>query len=245
LIGVDELVREVLLGSVLPHLDSCSTDYPRVAGARLWLHSEKLPEQNPVGLDPQERFTEVHEDCGMENTVRVEVEVLDVVVPKKALEEIARRERESALPAKRANIGISSSAFSIGYGSPAAALHKSTSFSRMNPLLRRASKSSVFVFDFFHSRLGSGHGGDIGGAAPAAAPVASSRPLFFPAVFADLDGEGFILQVHDIFTRIRTGATLAALGGGALRSIAAAVCARGDSGLDLFAMATAAMGGNP
>jgi hypothetical protein len=36
--------------------------------------------------------------------------------------------------------------------------------------------------------------------------VASSRPLFFPAVFADLDGEGFILQVHGVFTRIRTGA---------------------------------------
>jgi hypothetical protein len=110
----------------------------------------------------------------------------------------------------------------------------------MNPLLRRASRSSVFVFDFFHSRLGSGRGGDIGGAAPAAAPVASSRPLFFPAVFADLDGEGFILQVHDVFTRI-----LAALGGGALRSTAAAVCAGGDSGQDLFEMATAAMGEKP
>jgi hypothetical protein len=28
--------------------------------------------------------------------------------------------------------------------------------------LRRASRSSVFIFDFFHSRLGSGRGGDIG-----------------------------------------------------------------------------------
>jgi hypothetical protein len=126
-----------------------------------------------------------------------------------------------------------------------AALHISTSFSWMNPLLRRARRSSVFVFDFFHSRLGSGRGGDIGGAAPAAVPVASSRPLFFPAVFADLDGEGFILQVHGVFTRIRTGATLAALGGGALRSKAAAVCVGGDSGQDLFEMATAAMGENP
>jgi hypothetical protein len=75
--------------------------------------------------------------------------------------------------------------------------------------------------------------------------VASSRPLFFPVVFADLDGEGFILQVHGVFTRIRTGATLAALGGGALRSKAAAVCVGGDSGQDLFEMATAAMGENP
>jgi hypothetical protein len=78
----------------------------------------------------------------------------------------------------------------------------------MNPLLRRASRSSVFVFDFFYSRLGSGHGGDIGGAAPVAAAAASSRPLFFPATFADLDGEGFLLQVHGVFRRIRSGATL-------------------------------------
>jgi hypothetical protein len=71
--------------------------------------------------------------------------------------------------------------------------------------LRRANKSSVFTFDYFHSRLGSGRGGDIGGAAPVAATAASSRPLFFPAAFVDLDGEGLILQVHDVFTRIRSG----------------------------------------
>jgi hypothetical protein len=121
----------------------------------------------------------------------------------------------------------------------------SISFSRMKPLLRRASKSSVFVFDFFHSQLGSGRGGDIGGDAPVADLAASSRPLFFPVVFADLDGDGFILQVHGVFTRIRSGATLAALGGGALRSIAEAPCAGGESGQDLFEMATTAMGGKP
>jgi hypothetical protein len=143
--------------------------------------------------------------------------------------------------AKRANIGISSSLFSIGYGSPAAALHMSTSFSRMNPLLRRASKSLVFAFDFFHSRFGSGRGGDIGGAASAADPAASSRLLFFPpVVFVVLDGDGFILQVHGVFTRIRSGATSVALDGGALRSTAAAACTGGDSGEDLFEMATAA-----
>jgi hypothetical protein len=244
MVGVDELVREVLLGGVLPHLDPCSTDYSRVVGARLRLHPEELPEQDPVGLDPQERFTEVDEDSGMENTVGVEVEVLDAVVPRRPLKKSLAR---SASPrsAKRANIGISSSLFSMGYGSPAAALHMSISFSRMKPLLRRASKSSVFIFDFFHSRLGSGRGGDIGGATPAAAPTASSRPLFFPAIFAVLDGDDFILQVHDVFTRIRSGATLAALGGGALRSTAAVVCAGGDSGQDLFEMATAAMGEKP
>jgi hypothetical protein len=53
LVGVDELVREVLLGGVLPHLDSRSSDYPRVAGAWLRLHPEKLPEQDPMGLDPR------------------------------------------------------------------------------------------------------------------------------------------------------------------------------------------------
>jgi hypothetical protein len=117
----------------------------------------------------------------------------------------------------------------------------STSFSRMNPLLRRASKSSVFAFDFFHSRFGSGRGGDISGAAPAADPAASSRLLFFPpVVFMVLDGDDFILQVHGVFTRIRSGAAPVALNGGALRSSAAAACASGDSGEDLFEMATAA-----
>jgi hypothetical protein len=115
----------------------------------------------------------------------------------------------------------------------------------MNPLLRRASRSSVFVFDFFHSRLGSGRGGDIGGVAPAAATAASSRPLFFPAVFVDLDGEGFILQVHGVFTRIRSGAPLTALGGGALGFTAAAACAGSESGQDLTEMATTIMGGKP
>jgi hypothetical protein len=69
LVGVDELVREVLLGRVLPHLDACSTDYSWVAGTWLRLHPEELPEQYLVGLDPQERFTEVDEDSGMENTL--------------------------------------------------------------------------------------------------------------------------------------------------------------------------------
>jgi hypothetical protein len=127
--------------------------------------------------------------------------------------------RESPRSANRANIGISSSFFSIGYGSPAAALHMSTSFSRRNPLFSRASKSSVYAFDFFHSRFGSGRGGDIGGDVPAADPEASSRLLFFPPVaFAVLDGDGFILQVHGVFTRIRSGATAMALSGDALGS---------------------------
>jgi hypothetical protein len=66
-----------------------------------------------------------------------------------------------------------------------------------------------------------------------------------PAAFAVLDGDGFILQVHGVFTRIRSGATTVALSGGALRSIAAAACAGGNSGQDLFGIAAAAWGENP
>jgi hypothetical protein len=62
--------------------------------------------------------------------------------------------------------------------------------------------------------------------------VASSRPLFFPpAAFVVLDGDGFILQVHGVFTRIRSGATAVALYGGTLRYTlhsAAAACTGGD-----------------
>jgi hypothetical protein len=50
-------------------------------------------------------------------------------------------------------------------------------------------------------------------------PAASSRLLFFPpAAFVVLDGDGFILQVHGVFARIRSGATAEALSGGALGS---------------------------
>jgi hypothetical protein len=137
----------------------------------------------------------------------------------------------------------------MGYGSPAAALHMSTSFSRMNPLLRRASKSSVFALDFFHSRFGSGRGGDTGGDVPAADPAASSRPLFFPpAAFVVFDGDGFILQVHGVFMRIRSGAAMVASYGGALRSklySAAVVRTGGDSWLDLLGMTAAAWGEKP
>jgi hypothetical protein len=111
--------------------------------------------------------------------------------------------------------------------------------------LRRANRSSVFTFDFFHSRLGSGRGGDIGGAAPVAAAAASSRPLFFSVAFVDLDGEGFIFQVHGVFMRIHSGATLEALGGGALGSTAATACAGSGSASDRFEMATEAMGEKP
>jgi hypothetical protein len=137
----------------------------------------------------------------------------------------------------------------MGYGSPAAALHMSTSFSHRNPLLRRASRSSVSALDFFHSRFGSGRGGDTGGDAPAADPATSSRALFFtPAAFVVFDGDGFILQVHGVFTRIRSGATAMALYGvraWIYKFSTAAVCTSGDSWLDLLGMAAAAWGEKP
>jgi hypothetical protein len=70
---------------------------------------------------------------------------------------------------------------------------------------------------------------DTGGDVPAADPAASSRPLFFPpAALAVFDGDGFILQVHGVFTRIHSGATAVAIYGGALGFTlhsAAAACA--------------------
>jgi hypothetical protein len=85
--------------------------------------------------------------------------------------------------------------------------------------------------DFFHSRYGSGRGGDTGGDVLVADPAASSRPLFFPPeALAVFEGDGFILQVHGVFTRIRSGATAVALYGGTLGSTlhsAAALCADG------------------
>jgi hypothetical protein len=94
----------------------------------------------------------------------------------------------------------------------------SISFSRWNPLSTSASKSSVFALDFFHSLFGLGCGGDIGGDESRPDPSASLQDLFFPALapaFAPLDGENFILQVHWVFTRIRSGALLVASSGDA------------------------------
>jgi hypothetical protein len=192
-----------------------------------------------MGLDPQEGFAKMYEERGMEDTVGVEVEVLDAVVPQQPLEEVARRERQSALrePGELRNL---IRVLLHGVRVPAAALHMSTSFSRMNPLLRRASRSSILALDFFDSRFGSGLGRDTGGDVPAADPVASSRALFLPpAAFTVFDGEGLILQVHGVFTCIRSGATAVASYGGALRSTLLSMAAArsgGDSWLDLLGM---------
>jgi hypothetical protein len=62
LVGIDQLVGEVLLHDVLPHLDPSSPHYSGIVGAGLGLHPEELPEQDPMGLDPQEGFAEMYED---------------------------------------------------------------------------------------------------------------------------------------------------------------------------------------
>jgi hypothetical protein len=52
-----------------------------MAGAGLRLHPEELPEQDPMGLDPQEGFAKMNKNGGVEDTVGVEVEVLNALVP--------------------------------------------------------------------------------------------------------------------------------------------------------------------
>jgi hypothetical protein len=58
---------------------------------------KKLPEKYPVGFDPLESFAKVDEDGGVEDTVGVEVEVLDVVVLQEPLDGVACWESQPAL----------------------------------------------------------------------------------------------------------------------------------------------------
>jgi hypothetical protein len=53
---------------------------------------EGFLEQYPVGFDPHESFVEVDEDGDVKNSIRVQVQVLDTVVLKETLEEVASRE---------------------------------------------------------------------------------------------------------------------------------------------------------
>jgi hypothetical protein len=63
--------------------------------------------------------------------------------------------------------------------------------------------------------------------------------------FDVLDGDGFILQVQGVFTRIRSGATLKALGGGALESTTATASAGSGSTSDGIEMTAGRMGEKP
>jgi hypothetical protein len=135
----------------------------------------------------------MHEDGDMEDTVGVEVEVLNPVVFEHPLEEVAHRQCESALhePHKHQDL---IRVFSIGYGSPVAVRHRSISFPRRNLLLTRAWRSSIFSFSFVHS---AGFGGVEGGGNDDDWPasLASSQLLFSDVqVLVLFAGDPFILE---------------------------------------------------
>jgi hypothetical protein len=52
MVRVNEFVRQVLVGGIFTHLNVGSSDYSRVIGARLRLHTEKLWNNIQWGLIP-------------------------------------------------------------------------------------------------------------------------------------------------------------------------------------------------
>jgi hypothetical protein len=50
-----------------------------------------------MGLDTHTRLTKMNEDGDLENTVGIQIEELDVVVPEHALEEVTGGQRQSML----------------------------------------------------------------------------------------------------------------------------------------------------
>jgi hypothetical protein len=87
--GIDQLVGQVLIDGVLSHLDSGTSDYSRIVRAQSRLHPEKLQEQNLVGFDTHEGFAEMHKNRGVEDSIGVEIEILNAIVPEHPFEEIA------------------------------------------------------------------------------------------------------------------------------------------------------------
>jgi hypothetical protein len=80
-----------LIGGVLSHLNSDASDYSRIVQAQLRLHPKKFLEQNPVGIDTHKSFAEMQKNRGVEDSIGVEIEVLDAVVPEHPFEQIAGR----------------------------------------------------------------------------------------------------------------------------------------------------------
>jgi hypothetical protein len=74
LIGIDQLICQVLLGGVFTHLDVGPSDYSWVVSARLGIHAEELSKLHLVWLDPQEGFAEVDEDGEVKDSIGVQVE---------------------------------------------------------------------------------------------------------------------------------------------------------------------------
>jgi hypothetical protein len=50
-----------------------------------------------VGLDTYKRLIETDEDGDLENTIGIQVEVLDAILPEHALEEVTGAQRQSTL----------------------------------------------------------------------------------------------------------------------------------------------------
>jgi hypothetical protein len=50
-----------------------------------------------VRLDPKESLTKMHEDHCMENSVRIQIQVLNSILPEEALEEITRWAKSNEL----------------------------------------------------------------------------------------------------------------------------------------------------
>jgi uridylate kinase len=91
----------MLLHDVLAHLDAGPSDYSLIVGAGLGLHAEKLSEEYPVGIDPQECFAKMDEDRSVEDAVGVEIEVLNTIILQEPLEEVACWESQPALHESR------------------------------------------------------------------------------------------------------------------------------------------------
>ena len=89
LVRVDVIILEVLLMHSFPHLDARSTYYVQEVAVRLRLHSEELLEQCPVGPDPQKGLTEVNEDRDVEDSIGVQMDMLDLVIIEQSIKSYA------------------------------------------------------------------------------------------------------------------------------------------------------------
>jgi hypothetical protein len=159
-----------------------------------------------VGLDPHKRLAKVDKDGDVEDIVGVEVEVLDPIVPEHPLEEVARRQCESALHRSCKHWDLIRIFLHRVWipGGDAPKIHllfaKETAVDqgeevlglqfRLPPLLR------------WIRRSGEGRDND-----DWPASLASLRILFFDALVLVLfDDDAFILPVTSVFTRICSAA---------------------------------------
>jgi hypothetical protein len=145
----------------------------------------------------------VYKDGDVEDTVRVEVEVLDAIVPEHPLEEVASRQCRSTLhePCEHPNlIWVLLYRVRIASGN-CFLLAKETIVDQGEKILR------LQLLAFFHLFVVLGQGEEGGGDDEWSASSASSRLIFFDTpVFVLFAGDAFILQIMVVFTRICSGA---------------------------------------